>query len=168
MNTAMPLVPTPKIWLRVTILLLLIALAWIGESSWYAKGIFALAMAGLLGTFPRLRITTEYFQQEWFAAFLRVRVRRMPLAKVVQIETDLESHMGMGTGCALWFLFGIQNMLMVWLLDWLVPWFGGDYKVWLRTKSDRRILAWQGNGESNFRRNVDTLKVISGLPVTRG
>ena len=168
MNTAMPLVPQPKIWLRVTILVLLVALAWIGASPWYAKSIFCLAMAGLLGTFPRLRINTEYFQQEWFVAFLPVHGRRMRLDKLVQIETDLETRMGIGTGCVLGFLFGIQNMLMVWLLDWLIPWLGGDYKLWLRTKSDRRILAWQGNGESNFRRNLETLKVISGLPVTRG
>ena len=168
MNTAMPLVPQPKIWLRVTILVLLVALAWIGESSWYAKGIFALAMAGLFGTFPRLRINTEYFQQEWFVAFLPVYGRRMRLDKLVQIETDVETRMGMGTGIVLAFFVGVWNVLMIWLFDWLIPWFGGDYKLWLRTKSDRRILAWQGNGESNFRRNLAALKDISGLPVTRG
>jgi hypothetical protein len=168
MDAAIPLVPQPRVWLRLTILLLLIAFAWIGESSWYSKAIFALATTGLFGTFPRLRISTEYFQQQWFAAFLPVYGRRMRLDKLVQIETDVETKMGMETGFALAFFVGLWDVLMIWLFDWLVPWFGGDYKLWLRTKSDRRILAWQGNGESNFRRNLDLLKDISGLPVTRG
>ena len=61
-----------------------------------------------------------------------------------------------------------MNVLAIWLLDWLIPWAGGDYKLWLRTKSDQRVLAWQGNGEANFRRNLEILEEVSGLPVTRG
>ena len=148
MNATMPLVPQPKIWLRATILILLIALAWIGESSWCAKGIFALAMAGLLGTFPRLRIDTEYFQREWFVAFLPVYGRRIRLDKLVQIETDVETRLGAEVGVVLAVFVGAWNVLMIWLFDWVIPWLGGDYKLWLRTKSDRRILAWQGNGEA--------------------
>jgi hypothetical protein len=58
--------------------------------------------------------------------------------------------------------------LLIRLMDWLVPWFGGDYKLWLRTVSDERVLAWQGNGEGNFRQNLEILEETTGLPVTRG
>ena len=44
----------------------------------------------------------------------------------------------------------------------------GEYKLWLRTESDERVLAWQGNGEGNFRRNLEILEDILGLPVMRG
>jgi hypothetical protein len=30
------------------------------------------------------------------------------------------------------------------------------------------VTAWQGNGESNFRQNLEILEEVSGLPVTRG
>jgi hypothetical protein len=101
-------------------------------------------------------------------AFVRVRPSRTPLAGLSQIETDVEQRMGAAGGCALTLLVGLENVLMVWLLDWLIPWAGGDYKLWLRTLSGGRVLAWQGNGESNFRQNLEILEEVSGLPVTRG
>ncbi len=168
MHASTPLTPQPRIWLRAAILVLLVALACIGNSSWLAKGVFCLAMAGLLGTFPRPRVSAEWFEVEWFAAFVPVRVRRVALADAIQIETDLESRMGLDTGILLAFFIGLWNVLMIWLVDWLVPWFGGDYKIWLRTGRDQRMLAWQGMGEGHFRRNLDILEDISGLPVTRG
>ena len=163
-----PLVPQPKVWLRAAILILLITLACIGTSPWFAKFIFCLVMAGLMGTFPRPRINGEVFEKEWFAFFYPVRVSRTLLAEVTQIETDLEAGIGMETGLVLSPFIGLYNVMMIWLFDWLVPWFGGHYKLWLRTKSDQRILAWQGNGERNFRRNLDIMKEVSDLPITRG
>ena len=168
MNTSTPLLPRPKIWLRVTIVVLLVLLAWIGSSEWYAKLIFCTAMAGLFGTFPRTRVNITCFEKEWFVFFAPVRVSHVEVSDLVQIETDLEEKMGMAAGVLIWFFFGLFNLMMVWLFDWLIPWFSGDYKLWLRTKSDQRVLGWQGNGESNFRRNLALLKDLSGLPVTRG
>lgn len=168
MKTSTPLLPRPKIWLRVTILVLLVALAWIGSSPWYAKLIFCVAMAGLVGTFPRHQINLTYFEKEWFVFFVPLRVSRTNVSNLVQIETDLEEKLGMTGSVLAGFFFGLFNLIMIWLSDWLVPWFSGDYKLWLRTKSDQRVLAWQGNGESNFRRNLELLKDLSGLPVTRG
>jgi hypothetical protein len=80
----------------------------------------------------------------------------------------VEARMGLECGCAIAALAGIQTLLMVWLLDWLIPWAGGEYKLWLRMLAGHRVLAWQGNGESNFRQNLNILEDISGLPVVRG
>jgi hypothetical protein len=168
MGPSMPLIPRPKIWLRVTILVLLTAFSWIGTSTWLAKLIFCLAMASFLGTFPRWRINTEWFEREWFVAFVPVHRRRTRVACLMQIETDVGERLGMADGCTLSLLIGVQNVLTIWLLDWLIPWLGGDYKLWLRTASDQRVLAWQGNGEGNFRHNLEILEDVSGLPVTRG
>jgi hypothetical protein len=168
MNASIPLVPRPRMWLRVTVLILLIAFAWVGTTSWFSKLVFCLAMTGLLGTFPRPRISVECFEKQWFVGFVPVYLRRTPLADLVQIETALESRMGWDTGLVLTFFVGLWNVLMIWFADRLVPWFGGDYQLWLRTNTDDRVLAWQGNGESYFRRNLEILKDVSGLPVTRG
>ena len=168
MDASTPLIPQPRIWLRVAILAILAVLVCIGASLWYAKIAFCLVATGFFGTFPRPCINTMYFEKQWFVFFVPVNLHKTRLADVVQIETDVESRMGMASGCALSLVIGIQNVLMVWLLDWLIPWAGGDYKLWLRIGVDKRVLAWQGNGESNFRKNLEILEDISELPVTRG
>jgi hypothetical protein len=168
MDTTVPLVPQPRIWLRVTILGSLTILAWIGPTPWHAKIGFPLMVAALVGTFPRPRIHADCFETEWFVVFVPARRRRIPLADVVGIETDVEQQMGMTTGCAVMVLFGLENLLMVWLLDWLLPWAGGDYKLWLRPLKGKRVLAWQGRGDNNFRQNQKILEDTTGLPVTRG
>jgi hypothetical protein len=168
MDTSTPLVPQPKVWLRATILVFMTAFALIVGSRPVPMIGSCLLMAGLFSTFPRCRIGPKQFEKEWFVFFLPVRVTRINLADAIQIETDVEQRMGLSGGCLLSLFVGVQNVLMVWLLDWLIPWAGGDYKIWLRTKSGGRVLAWQGNGDDNFRRNLETIEDVSGLPVTRG
>ena len=168
MNASTALLPQPKIGLRAAIVAGLTILALIAPAPWHAKLGFCLVAAGLFGSFPRPRINADCFEKEWFAVFVPVRISRMPLADLRQIETGVEERMSAAGGCALMLLFGLENLVMVWLLDWLIPWAGGDYKLWLRTRSGDRVLAWQGNGESNFRQNLEILEEVSGLPVTRG
>jgi hypothetical protein len=166
MNTSTSLHPQPKIWLRVTLFILFVALAGIGTSAWHSKLIFCIAMAGLFGTFPRSTINITSFEKQWFVFFVPVHVSRTDLTAVIQIETDVEE--GFDRTGSFVLLVGFKDLILFWFLNWLFPWAGGDYKLWLRTKSDRRVLAWQGNGESTFRRNLEILKDLSGLPVTRG
>ena len=168
MHGSTSLLPQPKIWLRVLILVLLLSMTLIGTAPWAVKLIAALTMVAVLGTFPRPRINSEFFEKEWFVVFVPVSVRRTPMADVVQIETDLEYRIGLAGGFVLSLFIGLWNMLMIWLLDWLIPWAGGDYKLWLRTASGDRVLAWQGNGETNFRQNLEILEDVSDKPVTRG
>jgi hypothetical protein len=160
-----PLYPRPRIWLRATVVVLLVALAWVGTTPWYAKTVFCLAMLGLLGSFPRPRIDSTCYEKTWFICFVAVRPIRIPWEKCIQIETDLDERLDAASS---FLLFGVRDMLLGWIIDWLLPWFGGEYKLWLRTGPHDRVLAWQGNGEWNFRQNVDVLEDASGLPVTRG
>ena len=168
MAPSTPLVPHPKIWLRALIVLLFAALASIGTTPWQSKVGFCFIVAGFLGTFPRPRISAKCYEREWFALFVPLGRSRTRLTDLTQIETDLEKGIGMTGGCLVTLVFGIQTLVMVWFLDWLFPWAGGSYKLWLRTKSDQRILAWQGNGESNFQQNLEILQDTLRLPVTRG
>ena len=167
---SVPLAPQPRIWLRASILGLLAALVSIGHAPWSTCIGFCVMMAGFLGTFPRATINAEYFDKEWFAFFVPVGISRTRVAHVVRIETDLESRMGLFGGAILSWFIGLFNVLFIWALDWLIPWMGGDYKLWFRMHADhseRRVLVWQGNGEGNFRYNMELLAKITGMPVTR-
>ena len=162
------LVPVPRIGLRATIFVLLTALAFIGSAPWYGYVMSCLTTAGLLGTFPRVTVGKTRLEKQWFVFFFPVGVSRVPLAKLVQIETDVERRIGLFGGAIMSIFIGLGGMLFIWLLDWLLPWAGGDYKIWFRMHPDDRVLIWQGMGESNFHRNVETLEAICGMRVTRG
>jgi hypothetical protein len=162
------LIPEPRVWLRVTLLILLVIFGWIGPSAWYAKCIFSLVLVPLFGTYPHTRINARFLEREWFAAFVPVYIQRVRLTEITRIETDLDSGLGFVGGCVIFVVLGPFAFPFFWGMDWLVPWLGGDYKLWLRTLSDNRILVWQGNGEGNFRCNLAVLEETFDLPVTRG
>jgi hypothetical protein len=165
---SIPLTPQPKIWLRAAILAMLVLFIAIGQSSWFAKFGGCLMMAAWLGTFPRQRINSKVFEKEYFVCFVPIGIHRTRLTDVVRIETDVERRIGLSTGILLSLFLGVINIICIRLLDWLFPWAGGDYKLWLQTKSDGRVLAWQGNGEENFKNNLDILQETTDLPIARG
>jgi hypothetical protein len=168
MDTSTPLVPEPRVTLRASLLVGMASLVLIAPCPWSVKVVSLVTMAAILGTYPRSTINAKYFEKRWFVLFRSVGSSRTRLADVIQIETDLERRLGLLGGGILSVLVGLWTVLMVWMLDWLVPWAGGDYMIWLRTYKDQRVLAWQGFGEDNFRRNLEILEEISGQPVTRG
>ena len=138
MNSGMPLVPQPKIWLRATILVLLIAFAWMDRVRGFARMCLRFdddrALRLVSPPCGSVQSTTN---RNGLSRFIPVHGRRMRLDKMVQIETDVETKMGMGTGLGIGIFVGVWDVLIIWLFDWiapwLVPWFGGDYKIWLRT-----------------------------------
>jgi hypothetical protein len=162
------LIPEPRIWLRITLFVFMVLIAIISRSPWHAQLGFTLMMLGLIGTFPHSRINAKGFEKQWYAIFMPVHVQRTKLTQIVRIETDVESGVGFIGGCAIFVFLGPLVFPFLWLADWLLPWLGGDYKLWLRTVSDERVLVWQGNGESNFRCNLAVLEEAFNLPVTRG
>jgi hypothetical protein len=159
------LVPDPRIWLRATAVGLLALLAWIGTTPWETKAFFCIGMLACFGSFPRFRFCSEFFERTWFVCFVPVHSRRTLFEKATQIETDVDEHMDAVTSI---FWFGVVDSVYLWLIDRLFPWFGGDFKLWLRMGNNERVLLWQGNGERNFRQNVSVLQKVTGLPVSRG
>ena len=159
-----PLVPLRRMGPRVGTLAALVLFLLIGSPSLLSFLGFTLVTALVLGTFPRAYVSPTEFEQQLIVMFISVRVTRWPLNDCGAIETDVETRVPWWSG----FVFGIANLLWVWALDHLFPWFGGDFKIWLRTLSGKRILAWQGDGESRFRENLKILERQSGLPLTRG
>ncbi len=157
------LVPRRRIGLRLAVLAVLVLFVLLGSPPVLSLLGFALCAALVLGTFPRAYVTQVEFEQEFFVMFIPVQVTRYSLKDFEAIETDVEERVGAWAG----FLFGFGNLLWVWALDHLFPWFGGDFKIWLRALPGRRVLSWQGDGESRFKENLNILERRTGLPVMR-
>jgi hypothetical protein len=162
------LLPEPRMALRLAIWAGVIVFPLTGPSVWHAKLGFTITMALFLGTFPRPQINARCFRKQWFVAFVPAYRSDARTADLVQIESGLDDRLeGFGELGSLVMRI-VRLVYLGWLWDWLFPWLGGDYMLWLRTNSDQRILAWQGNGEENFRKNLETLEETLKLPVVRG
>lgn len=134
------------------------------RGEWYKKVIFCVPMAVWLGSYPVIMIRNQRLVRQWFVVFVPLRPRRWKIDRFVQIETDTEEQ----TGFLSLLFFGFQWWLIWSLCDRLMPWAGGGFRLSFRAASGKRVLAWQGNGERNFRRNLQMLESASGLPVVRG
>ncbi|OHB69160.1 MAG: hypothetical protein A2V70_21185 [Planctomycetes bacterium RBG_13_63_9] len=156
------LVPDRRVKPRLIVLACLVALALIATVGWPQKVFFCTSMVFLLGTFPRYCINGQRFEREFVFMFVRVQNKSWRLASFEAIETDLEFQLPAWT-----IIFLFLNWFLVRLLDYLVPWAGGKYRILLRDGEGERILAWQGNGEGSFRANLQALEDTTGLPVER-
>lgn len=158
-----PLLPHRRVWPRLAVLIGLVAFMAIGSPTLLNLLGFTLFMTAALGTFPRHYVSREEFVRELCVVFVPVHVARYSLKSFEEIETDIEERVPAIAGV----FIGVINLLWVWALDHLFPWVGGDFKIWLRTFSGKRVLGWQGDGEARFRENLKILEDHTGLPVTR-
>ena len=46
----------------------------------------------------------------------------------------------------------------------MMPWIGGDYRLWLRQYNDERIQIWPGNNTADFEANLALLE-SAGLQI---
>jgi hypothetical protein len=150
---------------RLVVFVLLIAFILIGGAPWYQQASFVASMCFLLGTFPNAQLTSEHLQSNYVVCFLPVHKKRWPLSEFVRIETDIEQRIVQSWGILVLFFWSLW--LMFRMFDYLMPWLGGDYKLWLRTYGDERLLVWQGNSESHFEGNLRALEEATGLPTAR-
>lgn len=151
---------------RAIICLALCVFALIGTSGPQPKLAFCLSMALLTGSFPQAHLENGAFHWELYVLFLRVRNKRWKLERFVQIETGLEDR-PFDSMANIVKLGELLNQ--IWgLIDSCVPWLGGDYKIWLRAASGKRVLVWQGGRDEQFQANLDLLRRTTGLPVGPG
>jgi hypothetical protein len=157
------LLPRRSVRVRLIVVGALTAFVLIGLPPWWQVAMFALTLGLVLGTYPEISVEGDDLVRRFRVLFRPVSIVRLPLEQCLQIEIDLEWRPGMGYGI----FMGIWNWVMLFVFDRLFPWFGGDYKLWLRIGPDQRVLAWQGNGEDNFRYNVEVLEEATGLTAVR-
>jgi hypothetical protein len=142
--------------------LAIVAFPLLSEAQVYKKVIFAATMAGWMGSYPLSRIRGAYFERILFIMFLPIRTKRWSLDRFVSIQPEAEPVDEMAG--AWWWIFG--NWYIMWIVfDWMIPWVGGPIKLWLRSGSGKRVLAWQGRSDSQFRENLQLLQHRLGLSI---
>ena len=156
--------PRRRWWLRLLVVVALAAIGSLSRVPWYHKVGFATAMGLWLESFPRAGVRGDRFERTIHILFVPVRVTRWPLDRFTQIETGYEGYEQPDvTLTTVIFQIGLERLLIRRLSDHLLPWFDGAYKLYLRAASGQRVLAWQGNGERDFRANMATLQRRTGL-----
>jgi hypothetical protein len=157
------LLPRRSVRVRLIVLAAMTAFVLIDLPPWWKVALFALSLGLVLGTYPEISVEGGNLVRRFRVLFWPVSIVQCPLRQCSQIEIDVEWRPSMEYGI----FIGVWNWMMLFVFDRLFPWFGGDYKLWLRTGRDQRILAWQGNGEDNFRYNVEVLEEATGLTAVR-
>ena len=158
-----PLQPVRRWWLRLVLFLAIAAIPLFSQrTAWYKRVIFAASMALWIGSYPVARVRGDRFERGMFIMFLPVRTKRWSLDRFSGILPESEPRDEFAF--AWWMFFG--NWWVIWtVLDWMVPWSGGSYKLWLRAATGKRVLAWQGSSESQFRANLDLLQRRTSLSI---
>jgi hypothetical protein len=150
------LVPHRRIRARLITLLLLVGFVCIGPSPWYQKILFAISMVLIFGAFPIIRVTQKTIEQTIVVGFYPVHTKRWKLRDFSAVETDIERRITETFGLLV--LFFWVFWLLFRIFDHLMPWMGGDYKIFLRQFDDERLLIWQGNRDVDFETNREILE----------
>jgi hypothetical protein len=155
--------PVRSFKLRLAIWVALCALALIGTTGPGPKFAFCLSMGLLTGSFPQSFLMDGAFYWELYVLFFRVNKNRWKLSRFVQIEIELEDR----PFDSMANVFKLAELLnRIWaLFDACVPWLGGDYKIYLRSASGKRVLAWQGSNDGQYQANLELLRRATGLKV---
>lgn len=157
--------PVRSMKIRAIVVAGLCLLALVGTSGWAMKAVFCLSMALWLGSFRQARVLDGHLCRELYVMFARVQSKKWKFERFVRIETSLEDS----PFASLARLSRSGELLdRLWrLFDSCVPWFGGDYKLWLRAATGKRVLAWQGSRDEDFQDNLRLMVRATRLPVER-
>lgn len=192
---ARPLQPVPNVRLRAAICAVLVVLILFSGGSWLIKGLVAALAVFMCGSYRRAWLGTDRIEVQEALGFYPLRVKKYRLRSFVQIEVDVDSGLDAGTillgilGTVFlaifyakvlpWWLrgpFGLFALPLAVLTMWILwrtgggvlAWFGGRYRLALRSARDNQILVWQGDRENEFDANLALLTSATGLPVERG
>lgn len=157
--------PAPRVFLRLALFALLAAFGLIGTAIWWKKLFFVVSLAFFCGTYRIARLLEGNFERRMVILFIPCRWKRWPLERFVEIEVLYESPFNLRLLPLA--IFDLWSVVMFRFFDWLVPWFGGAYKLRLRPAKGPRVVVWQGNSDANFQANVDLLRSQTGLPICR-
>lgn len=155
--------PRPLLWLRKSLMC-----GWCGyllTTPWTPTFKLDCCLIGLviLGTFRTTLVSA--FQIEWHYrfGFLPFYQRHLRVSDQVCILTGWEEQSGLGEAL----LLGLWAMCFAPLSDWLCPWPGGPYRLWVKNSQGHRVLVWRGRVEKTFYRNHKLLSQSTGLPSQR-
>lgn len=120
-------------------------------------------MGLIIGSYPLVQVKKKTIEQTLFVLFYPVHTKVLRLRDFVSVEADVEPGMGDQFGCLIYVFFWYAIMWK--FFDFLMPWLGGTYKLYLKELTDERTLIWQGSNTYDYEANLD-LFVSKGLPVS--
>jgi hypothetical protein len=153
--------PVPNRTKRFILLAVLSILALIVGRHWGEKIGLVLGLPVLLGTYRRFRVSPGLLKQRWTIAFLD----REPLTFKFKRYSRIEVKYAVQTSIGEILMFGFVALIFGWVLDTFFPWIGGTYQIWLTRSADEQVLAWQGNSQQHYEKNLAALVSATGLEV---
>lgn len=161
MNRDLKPVPDRKIRLAVVAVLWVLALS--VQAGWLEKLVLLLLVLVLVGSWRQFRVSPKSIKHRWTVCFAGLPHRRWSLRRFTRVEVCYEE----ATTTMDLVLFGWMGFLYGWIISLCLPWIGGTYQIWLNDDHDnQRVLAWQGNSQEQFERNIEILQATTGLPLS--
>lgn len=155
--------PRPHLWLRKTLFC-----AWSGYliiapwTSSFKLDCCLLALV-ILGTFRTTTVSANEIAWHYCFGFVPYYSRQLSVKDQTTILTGWEERSGLGEAL----LLGLWSMGLAPLADWLCPWPGGSYRLWVKNHHDQRVLVWRGRVERTFHRNHKLLSQATRMPSQR-
>ena len=131
--------------------------------SWIGKLLSVAMVAVLVGSARDARLVGTELLTQLFVAFVPCQPQRCKLKFIVEIEAENRK----GIGAVDWIFFLGFNWFMDRIMQWIWPWMAGELELWVVTARDKKMLAWRGNGETDFQANLAALTSATGATVKR-
>ena len=155
--------PPPRTGLRAGILAVFLLPLLLSSVGWPLKAGALLFWTALIGSYRVSWLREDRFEQQYFIAFVPIKPQKYRLRKIEAVGIDIEEQAGVS-----WvLLIGLQMLLTMWVFDWLFPWMGGRFRVWLLLQSKKRVLAWQGSCQDTLNETVARLEEATNLKSER-
>ena len=147
---------------RAVIFGVLVVFILIGQAPIHQQLFFDITVGLIIGSYPIVEVKKKSIEQTIMVFFFPVHKKIWKMRDFVSVETGVESRIADTIGCMVliffwyWFLFR--------LFDHMMPWLGGNYKLFLRQYDDEKLLIWQGNNTTDYEANL-ALFEAAGLPI---
>lgn len=147
---------------RAIIFSVLVIFMLIGRAPIHQQLVFDICMGLILGSYPLVEVKKRTIERTLMIFFYPAHKTIWKLRDFTAVETDVEPRIADKIGILIFFFFWLWFMFR--LFDRVMPWLGGDYKLWLRQWDDERLLIWQGNNTADFEANLALLEA-TGLRI---
>jgi hypothetical protein len=138
----------------------LIASPWWSSNSKLVACLFAVIA---LGTYRETFISKSRVTWKLYLSFVKVGTWVCPLENAQKVCSEWEEQGGMIEAL----LLGLWALLLAPLMDWLCPWRGGVFKLWIQGQQGMKILVWRGRSVRAFHSNHRLLQTVTALPGPR-
>ncbi len=161
-NGVIRLLPVRSRNRRALIYLGLVVFIVIGQAPFHKQLFFDLTVGLLIGSYPVVEIKNKTIERTLMIFFFPVHKKMWRRRDFFGVEASREPRITETVGCLVLFFFWYWFLSR--LLDYVIPWLGGNYKLSLRQCDDESVLIWQGNSTSDYEANLALLE-SAGLPI---